>query len=300
MKKSWKVSVSIFFTLLNTQFSFSCIEGKDGLFPKNSYYFPKNFSPSGIQEDDFMKVIEKVSVIYKPIVKKMGGELVVNPLWDDGEINASAQRFGKEWVVNMYGGLARHPLTTPDAFTLVLCHEIGHHIGGAPRYEENTSWASTEGQSDYFGTLKCLRKTFEKDDNEKIVKAMKVPKVVLDKCNKSWNPGTVFSKETKEYFLCIRSAMASLPLAQLLSELAQDPVPPKFTTVDRSVVPYTYEGHPQAQCRLDTYFNGTLCKVSHNVDLNKYDEVKGACHQSKTKIGNRSLCWFHPKDTIVY
>jgi hypothetical protein len=34
----------------------------------------------------------------------------------------------------MFGGLARHELVTDDGFMMVVCHETGHHLGGAPRY----------------------------------------------------------------------------------------------------------------------------------------------------------------------
>jgi Zn-dependent protease with chaperone function len=54
----------------------------------------------------------------------------------------------------MFGGLARDPLVTKDGFSAVICHEIGHHIAGAPR--KGFSWASNEGQADYFATTKCL------------------------------------------------------------------------------------------------------------------------------------------------
>ena len=33
----------------------------------------------------------------------------------------------------MFGGLAGHETITTDAFALVACHELGHHIGGAQR-----------------------------------------------------------------------------------------------------------------------------------------------------------------------
>lgn len=298
MKRSWKILLLLVGVSFNQ--AYGCIEGRDGLFPKNNYYIPENFSPSGIKEEAFMAVINKISAVYTPIIKEMGGELVVYPRWSNGEINASAQRYGKRWIVNMYGGLARHKLITPDAFALVMCHEIGHHVGGAPRYEDNTDWASTEGQSDYFGTAKCFRKVFENDNNEKIMKKVKVPKIVKDKCEKAWGKNSLFGKNTNEYFLCLRNAMASLPLATLLAKLSEDPDMPSFSAKDATVVPVTYEAHPYAQCRLDTYFNGSLCKVSHNENFDNLDEVKGSCHQSTHQEGTRALCWFHPKEVSLY
>jgi len=72
----------------------------------------------------------------------------------------------------MFGGLARHETMTPDGFATVVCHELGHHLGGVPKKFSwfGNSWASNEGQADYFGIMKCLRKMFEHEDNVKIVK----------------------------------------------------------------------------------------------------------------------------------
>lgn len=88
--------------------------------------------------------------------------------------NASAQRMGSTWVVNMYGGLARHNEITIDGFALVLCHEIGHHLGGAPKYGGFNTWGTNEGGSDYFATLKCLRRIFQNDDNTKAIENMTI------------------------------------------------------------------------------------------------------------------------------
>jgi len=43
---------------------------------------------------------------------------------------ASVDKQGQQFI-HMFGGLARHPLMTEDAFLLVACHEFGHHYGGA-------------------------------------------------------------------------------------------------------------------------------------------------------------------------
>ena len=69
-------------------------------------------------------------------------------------VNANASQRGRTWIVNMYGGLARRPEITPDGFAMVLCHELGHHMGGFPFV---SGWAANEGQSDLFATLSCGR-----------------------------------------------------------------------------------------------------------------------------------------------
>ena len=148
--------------------------------PENDKYIgvDQQSNLGGLDEAQFNAVIDEVEAIYKPIVAAKGGTLNVKRLWTDGTVNASAQRQGSTYVVNMYGGLARHQAVTADGFALVVCHEIGHHIGGSPVYGGkpsqangsggwgggggggSNSWASNEGQSDYFANTKCLRKVF--------------------------------------------------------------------------------------------------------------------------------------------
>jgi hypothetical protein len=199
----------------------------------------------------------------------------------------------------MFGGLARHETITEDGMSLVVCHEIGHHIGGAPKKGGSaggwgggagaSTWASNEGQADYFATLKCLRKSFLNDDNIAIVSLMTVPKALTDACKKS-------SKNDKEdNALCIRTSMAGKSVSDLFSVLGRLPAT-KFETPDSKVVTKTDDNHPKAQCRLDTYFQGSLCEIGMNEDVSQKEEVKGTCHGSLGhKVGLRPLCWFKPK-----
>lgn len=124
--------------------------------PNSKYISILEFSAVG--KDSFDEAIQAVQSAYEHEVLAMGGKLIINNLWSDGTVNAQAYRSGMEWHIDAFGGLARYPGMTKNAFITVLCHELGHHIGGAPRYSRNTDWASTEGQSDYFATLQCMKK----------------------------------------------------------------------------------------------------------------------------------------------
>lgn len=81
-------------------------------------------------------------------------DLVVVPNWDDPRVNAVATRTGNLWEIHVYGGLLQHPELTDDEVLLVLCHELGHHLGGAP-LASRTGWAASEGQADYWSGQNC-------------------------------------------------------------------------------------------------------------------------------------------------
>jgi hypothetical protein len=70
----------------------------------------------------------------------------------------------------------------------------------------------------------------------------------------------------------------------------------KFETPDASTVSSTNDNHPATQCRLDTYFQGSLCEVNFNDDVARTSEVTGTCHGSLGhKMGLRPTCWFKAK-----
>ena len=119
--------------------------------PVNNRKIPVGANGSGgIDEAAFNRAIDRLKQIYTPIVKARGKKLNFKNLWKDSTVNSSAEQHGSEWVVNAYGGLARHPLMTEDGMMMVFCHEMGHHLGGAPLYSSifGSNWASVEGQSD--------------------------------------------------------------------------------------------------------------------------------------------------------
>ncbi len=260
-----------------------------GYVPENDHYIPVGREAfGGITETIFNQVIAKIESLYRPEVARYGGQLQIVRNWADGTVNAYARREGSVFKIEMFGGLARHQETTADGLALVLCHELGHHIGGVPRYRENP-WASTEGQSDYFATLKCLRFVFAEDDNQAIVAGLNVPEAAKNQCRSQWQ------ENTPDYWLCLRSAMAGLSGSRLFWSLSGASAQvPDFARPDQTRVSQTYESHPAYQCRLDTYFQGSLCSVDERVEIGQQDAQTGTCHDYENQeSGVRPLCWYY-------
>ncbi|MCM2348538.1 MAG: hypothetical protein NDI69_00865 [Bacteriovoracaceae bacterium] len=276
-------------TLIVSQPIMACTrDGREGFLPENKLNIPVNTKNlTGISEAQFNTVIDQVEGMYAPIVSEYGGKLKVERRWTDGTVNAYAQQDGDIWKVSMFGGLARHKTITPDGFALVVCHEIGHHIGGAPRYAGG-DWASNEGQADYFATLKCLRRVWLSEDNASIVRQMDVPALLTSSCEKNW-------PNAEDRALCVRGGMAGESVAKLFAALSWSSKPPKFDTPDTREVAKTSDSHPATQCRLDTYFQGALCERSFNEEIGQEEEVTGSCHGSTGHtVGLRPRCWFKP------
>lgn len=280
------LTLSMFSTL-----GMACSEdGSSGFVEKNDLFIPEDsLRVAGLTEAQFNAAIDRVEVIYLPLAANLGGKLAIARKWSDGTVNANASRSGSKWKVNMYGGLARHESITEDGFSLVVCHEIGHLMGGAPAAGMLFSKPmSNEGQSDYWAALKCLRKTFLNDDNAAINSRVTIPATLAESCAKA-------HPTDSEKQICIRTGMAGVSVAAFFAKMRNLPEA-TFDTPDRSVVSSTNSSHPAHQCRLDTYFQGSLCEVSFNEDVSMKDEVQGTCH---SKVGHtsglRPTCWFKPK-----
>ncbi len=294
------------FGAMSSDASACSVDGKEGFLPKNNLYIPAkkqvldrrgNPVGGGITEAEFNGVIDAVEKIYAPVIKKMGGNLKIQRNWTDGTVNAYASRQGSDWIVAMFGGLARHKETTIDGFMLVVCHELGHHIGGAPKYKRGRTdeWASNEGESDYFATLKCARRVLYKADNVEEVGFLDVPAEVKKNC------ADQFPKDEQDAAICERNAMGGKALARLLGSLGGGKMP-DFHTPDPSKVSKTYDAHPEAQCRLDTYYSGGLCEVPLNQEVDQVDPLPGTCSQEKKfEMGYRPRCWYAPgKENVTY
>lgn len=266
-------------------------DGKEGFVPENTLNISVDAKRvGGITEEQFNSVIDIYEELYSPIIKDMGAKLEVVRNWTDGTVNAYAQQIGSTWRVSMFGGLARHETITADGFALVVCHEIGHHIGGAPRKISpwSSPWASNEGQADYFATLKCLRRAWQSDNNEEIVRSMDIPSALAKACSQQhlWN---------SDYYICLRGGMAGLSVSKLFQALRGQSTEPKFDTPDLNVVSRTNDNHPATQCRMDTYFQGALCEADWREDVSASSEVTATCHASLGHTtGLRPRCWFKP------
>ena len=264
--------------------------------PKNDMSIPDvPHWGGGISRKEFKEVLAKIEAYYKPIIRQKGAELIIDDNWQSSTVNASAEQEGNKCYLNMSGGLARHKLMTKDGFALVVCHELGHHLGGFPLYGDD-DWASNEGQSDYFAAMKCFRWVYENDDHSTVLDKLTVPQLVHEKC------ALGFQSE-KDRAMCARESMGGLQVARFLDDLrhfTEGKNAPSFEITfeepDTTEVNRTQNGHPQAQCRLDTYFAGSICPVHYSTEFSRDEAITGACSmENRDAYGYRPRCWYAPQ-----
>jgi len=277
-------------------------------FPKNHLDLLDGKTTSNLTETQFNQISDAVIALFKPVVAAHGAILQVNKHWSDSTVNAFAKQVGKVWTVDMFGGMARRPEITLDGFALIVCHEVGHHLGGyyyTDMDDDGTpirpDWGAAEGEADYFATHVCARKIFANALHLNHKFGAGVPAYVKERCDQSWTQVT-------DRDLCYRTAAASFSISSLLATIGSEK-PVKFETPDKSIVRRTFAAHPKAQCRLDTYFSGALCPVPFDLTVipgrgpssteNSLQSEVAASKVSCTLAGGQTLgvrpaCWFKP------
>lgn len=254
-------------------------------------YIENQLPGSGLTEQQYFEAIAKVKAIYDPIIQAKGGILdFPAELWKNNDVNGTVNRHADgRWTVEVFGGYARHRLATLDSLYFIICHELGHHLGETIYYADEYSWASGEGQADYYSTTKCMRHILEKEDNESYLKTISYPLSVLDKCERQFS-------NRSDQLICIRGAMAGHDMTNIW-----DNGRPTFSfdTPSQKVTQSTYIYHPDNQCRIDTYLQGALCEVVATVEPDKSDYRIGNCNTSTGHaIGARPACWFNENDFL--
>jgi hypothetical protein len=224
-------------------------------------------------------MIAKVEAIYRPIIQKMGVNLVISKDWATPEVNAWANLTGNTLEIHMMGGLARRGELSKNSLYLVVCHEIGHFAGGWVTYP--SEWASAESQSDRFATSVCAKKVFANFTEN----AQMLSKIAVDKC-KSMYKGQALR-------VCYLTGEAAKGLGDLLGSLSGERV--SYNTPDMTVVRTTETSYPRTnQCRLDEMLAGALCKAPWDDAIipSQQNQARYTC--TLTEIDKRRTCWFKP------
>ena len=259
-------------------------------------YAPQSEMAGGLTEAQFNAVIDHVETIYKPLFAQHGATLTVERLWNDETVNAFAdQPSDTDWEVHMFGGLARRPEVTEDGFAMVICHELGHHLGGFP-FVSSTDWAANEGQADMHATGACASKVFTPNPALELQAQLTIPANLKEKCD-------LHHTNAQARGVCYRAIAAGKSLGDLLGALEGHTV--SFDTPDTSVVTVTNNDHPAAQCRLDTYVASALCgnvfwdyslipgksQADRSSLAAQQEAFAHSCEGSDTA---RPRCWFAP------
>lgn len=251
----------------------------------------KMLSRDGISFFEFFDVASRIQKYYGPILKTAGKKLTVQTFWLSDRVNASSGQKDNSYFVMLHGGLARRKHMTKDAFTLVACHEMGHHLGGYPMYDKDRlRWASSEGQSDYYAALKCFKNIYQGELKKITPELREIPNALKKQCR-------LQHRSEGNYLLCLRALKAGRDLGDTFFLYHNKKEPSLIANYldDPSVVSETQTGYSSPVCRSETFRNAALCSVSSITAISKTKENVGVCHgKNGHRVGTRPECWFKP------
>ncbi|MBO9666188.1 MAG: hypothetical protein J7501_05190 [Bdellovibrio sp.] len=171
--------------------------------------------------------------------------------WFNDTVNAQAMRFDDAKLVVIYGGLARDAATTADSFALMVCHEVGHHLGDGPYFPApagSITWAAGEGAADYFAVHGCFNQL-----------AASIPAQSLSLPSDQVTSLKQLCSAQSSPVICARAAVAGLMVAKLQWNVLPEENPePRIGGHDSSKVGKTLLDYASPQCRLDTFIASAL------------------------------------------
>ncbi|WP_413560442.1 hypothetical protein [Bdellovibrio sp. HCB209] len=193
---------------------------------------------AAITESDFSNLIS--------IFQKNYSDIEFQGSWDSDTVNAQAMRFDDSKLIVISGGLAREHGTTVDSFAVMLCHEVGHHLGEKPYFPGSfgaPGWASGEGAADYYSIHSCFNKL-----------ALEIPEQAItlpETYEKDLQQICASQADTKT---CRRSLIAGFIIAKLQWQvLPTKTAEPSLNAADSTRVKSTLLEYGSPQCRLDTF-----------------------------------------------
>lgn len=129
-----------------------------------------------ITATNFYLVPARIIGLMSNEISAAGYPLQLDAQWDSPFFGAGVSFYDNAYKIMILGGMTRVAEMTEDAYAAIVCHEIGHIIGGEPHQTiTGAEWSSSEGQSDFFAASVCLPRYFkatgEKNISARIEKA---------------------------------------------------------------------------------------------------------------------------------
>ncbi|MFP5387634.1 MAG: hypothetical protein ACLGHN_16280 [Bacteriovoracia bacterium] len=239
---------------------------------------------------ELLQLEDRINAVYSSelMEKEATLEFVFNT--DSKILNAFAKKeTPKEWKITIHGGFISHPKMNYNSMALILCHELGHFLGGRPFVEGRRltptmvsrapKEMSVEGQADFFATAECGKRVLAGEQPAFEITTFEQESIF---CNSASDPDLckVLHQASKRVIDIYTDAVRAITGYDYpyVNYNRKDPL-----VVERSLI-YVGE-YPTLQCRLDTMAAGIDCKL----------DSSGKCVlENGELVEKRPACWFKP------
>jgi hypothetical protein len=241
-----------------------------------------------VTEQSFQDVIGFVLSTFQPTLAAVGIRLDTKLRWSDPNRIASIvidYNDEKHYTLQVNGGDTKTPSFTNDGLAQVVCHEIGHILGGSPG-NPYVARLAVENQADYFAANVCLKRVFAKDPNIEIMAQINVPVSIQNKCESVYvNP--------RQVALCERIMMAGYASADDYRAYKKIKTPLSFDRAENAAKDVNLS-YASPQCRLESAIAGALCEKGFGTLLDSNGEIRALnCERSQGfNLGVRPACWY--------
>ena len=229
-------------------------------------------------KSEFEQTLESARKYFRPIYQSHGKELSILGEWDYDENNAKALAYTVDhYFIEIYGGALKSEGTNTDSLRAMICHEVGHHLGGAPfmpqYYEDYYLFqGSSEGQADYYAANVCLKKWLNGEDHWRKIHQIGFSKKDQIFCERYHN-------DKNNIGLCIRIITAFKRMLSLKIE-SEVQINLKTPSLAYKYALASSVTHPPSLCRLETAYAGVIC------------HQENGCSIFQNPIeASRPLCW---------
>lgn len=227
---------------------------------------------------EFEKTLQSARDYFKPIYQSKGKELSILGEWEYDENNGKALAYTVDhYFIEIYGGALKSKGTNTDSLRAMICHEVGHHLGGSPfmpkYYEDYYLFrGSSEGQADYYAANLCLKKWFHGEDHWKVNYLFGFSKKDQAFCED-------YYQHSDSVGLCVRIISAMKRMLSIDIE-THSPLNLKNPKSDYLYALAPSVTHPKKNCRLETVYAGVIC------------QTESGCLINQNPIeASRPLCW---------
>lgn len=278
-----------------------------GFFPKSEelkHTIPaQGYTNDGLSEREFNEINENAERVFSKFAKKYNGNLKVVGEWQNERINGHAYKDGSDWNAVIFGGFARAKGMTKDAYSVIVCHELGHLLAGFPITPRGfqprnikTEYAS-EGSADFYATHSCFVELYKDDFQGNLNAEQNASEFVKQTCNEA------HTDRTRQQ-ICMRGMIAGHRLWQSFYDTVRRNKTLSLKNKDPYVIYKTTSGHPDTQCRVDTHVAGATCNKPSYADntypltAKEMNEVTCSAKEygQNHYKGVKPLCWFNPNN----